>query len=65
MSAAQRRVAITGIGIVSPIGISREGLWRGLQERRSAVRTVTRWDPAMFRSHNAAEIDDCAAAPQY
>ena len=57
-SAAKRRVAITGIGIVSPIGTSREGLWLGLQSGRSAVRTVTRFDPAMFRSHNAAEIND-------
>jgi len=56
--APRRRVAITGIGIVSPIGISREGLWQGLQSGRSAVRTVTRFDPAMFRSRNAAEIDD-------
>src|SRR5690349_12062653 len=53
-----RRVAITGIGIVSPIGTTREGLWQGLQAGRSAVRTITRWDPGMFRSHNAAEIDD-------
>ena len=57
-SVAKRRVAITGIGIVSPIGISREGLWRGLQSGRSAVRTITRFDPSMFRSHNAAEIDE-------
>jgi 3-oxoacyl-[acyl-carrier-protein] synthase II len=56
--AAKRRVAVTGIGIVSPIGISREGLWNGLKSARSAVRTVTRFDPGMFRSHNAAEIDD-------
>ena len=53
-----RRVAITGIGIVSPIGIAREGLWQGLRSGKSAVRTVTRFDPAMFRSKNAAEIDD-------
>ncbi len=59
MSAAtKRRVAVTGIGIVSPIGISRDGLWNGLQSRRSAVRTITRFDPSIFRSRNAAEIDD-------
>jgi 3-oxoacyl-[acyl-carrier-protein] synthase II len=57
-SAAKRRVAVTGIGVVSPIGISREGLWQGLQSGQSAVRTLTRFDPAMFRSRNAAEIDD-------
>jgi 3-oxoacyl-[acyl-carrier-protein] synthase II len=55
---SSRRVAVTGIGIVCPIGISREGLWQGLLAGRSAVRTITRFDPSIFRSHNAAQIDD-------
>jgi 3-oxoacyl-[acyl-carrier-protein] synthase II len=55
---SSRRVAVTGIGIVCPIGIAREGLWQGLQASRSAVRTITRFDPSMFRSHNAAQIED-------
>ncbi|HKG95536.1 MAG TPA: beta-ketoacyl-ACP synthase II [Gemmatimonadaceae bacterium] len=59
---ARRRVVITGIGAITPIGIAREGLWEGLRRRRSAVRTVTRFDPAPFRSQNAAEIDDFAPA---
>jgi 3-oxoacyl-[acyl-carrier-protein] synthase II len=50
-------VAITGIGAVTPIGISREGLWDGLRGCQSAVRSVTRFDPSLFRSRNAAEID--------
>ncbi|HEX8116028.1 MAG TPA: beta-ketoacyl synthase N-terminal-like domain-containing protein, partial [Pyrinomonadaceae bacterium] len=54
----RRRVVITGIGAVTPIGLSREGLWDGLRRQRSAVRTVTRFDPSLFRSHNAAEVDD-------
>jgi 3-oxoacyl-[acyl-carrier-protein] synthase II len=55
---SSRRVAVTGIGVVCPIGIAREGLWQGLQASRSAVRTITRFDPSIFRSHNAAQIDD-------
>jgi 3-oxoacyl-[acyl-carrier-protein] synthase II len=54
----QRRVVVTGIGVVTPIGIGKEGLWDGLRARRSAVRTITRFDPSLFRSRNAAEIDD-------
>ncbi|MBA3673200.1 MAG: beta-ketoacyl-ACP synthase II [Gemmatimonadaceae bacterium] len=54
----RRRVAITGIGAVTPIGIGAEGLWSGLRAERSAVRTVDRFDPEMFRSHNAAQVDD-------
>ena len=54
----RRRVVITGMGAVTPIGLTREGLWDGLRRQRSAVRTVTRFDPSIFRSHNAAEVDD-------
>ena len=53
-----RRVVITGLGAVTPIGTAVEGLWAGLQARTSAVRTVTRFDPAPFRSRMAAEIPD-------
>src|SRR5262249_24520516 len=38
----------------------RDGLWAGLQAGRSAVRTITRFDPSMFRSHNGAQVDDFA-----
>jgi 3-oxoacyl-[acyl-carrier-protein] synthase II len=53
-----RAVVITGVGAVTPIGTTARGLWEGLERGRSAVRTVTRFDPAPFRSHNAAEIPD-------
>jgi len=53
-----RRVVITGIGAVTPIGIGTEGLWRGLEARRSVVGPVTRFDPAPFRSRIAAEVPD-------
>src|SRR5213594_1464268 len=53
-----RRVVITGIGAVTPIGTAVDGLWNGLQARSSAVRTVTRFDPTPFRSRMAAEIPD-------
>ena len=54
----RRRVVITGIGAITPIGITGEGLWQGLREQRSAVRSITRFDPSIFRSHNAAEVND-------
>ena len=53
-----RRVVVTGIGCVTPIGTGVEGLWAGLHARRSAVRTITRFDPEPFRSRIAAEIPD-------
>src|SRR5439155_8256660 len=53
-----RRVVITGVGAVTPIGTAADGLWAGLVARRSAVRAVTRFDPTPFRSRIAAEIPD-------
>jgi 3-oxoacyl-[acyl-carrier-protein] synthase II len=54
----RRRVAITGIGALTPIGTTQEELWCGLLRQRSAVRSLSRFDPSIFRSHNAAEIND-------
>ncbi|HTT68057.1 MAG TPA: beta-ketoacyl-ACP synthase II [Gemmatimonadales bacterium] len=53
-----RRVVVTGVGCVTPIGTGADGLWDGLRARRSAVRTITRFDPTPFRSRIAAEIPD-------
>lgn len=53
-----RRVAITGIGCLTPIGHGVDGLWKGLQRRESAVRRIRRFDSSMLRSQIAAEIDD-------
>ena len=53
-----RRVVVTGVGGVTPIGTGVEGLWDGLRARRAAVRAITRFDPSPFRSRIAAEIPD-------
>jgi 3-oxoacyl-[acyl-carrier-protein] synthase II len=52
------RVAITGIGPVTAVGIGVAGMWEGLQRQRSPVRKVTRFDPAPWRTKIAAEVDD-------
>jgi 3-oxoacyl-[acyl-carrier-protein] synthase II len=54
----ERRVVITGVGAVTPIGTGVDGLWAGLAARASAVREITRFDPTPYRSHIAAEIPD-------
>ena len=58
MPNSTRRVVITGIGAVTPIGTGRQELWQGLRARRSAVGPVTRFDPSPFRSRIAAQIPD-------
>jgi len=57
----RRRVVITGIGAITPIGLARDGLWDGLRRERSAVRPLSRFDPSPYRSHNAAEVNDFVA----
>jgi len=52
----RRRVVITGIGAVTPIGITVGGMWEGLRSEQSAIRSISRFDPTPFRSHNAAEV---------
>jgi len=52
-----RRVVITGIGSITPIGLGVQGLWEGLRRRRSAIRGITRFDPAPFKSRIAGEVD--------
>ncbi len=54
--AETRRVVITGIGTLSPLGIGKEALWSGLKASRSAVGLLTRFDPEPFRSRMAGEV---------
>ena len=54
----RRRVVITGIGAITPIGLGVEGLWAGLRRRVSAVRCITRFDPTAFKSRIAGEVPD-------
>lgn len=58
MARSPRRVWITGIGLVTPIGIGRDAFWHGLKAARSPVKLLDRFDPSAFRSHVAAQVDD-------
>jgi len=52
----RRRVAITGLGAVTPIGIGVKAFWRGLREGALGVGPITRFDPAPFACRVAAEV---------
>ncbi len=54
----RRRVVITGIGAVTPIGTGAGGLWDGVMANVSAVRRIDRFDAGPFPSRIAAQIDD-------
>src|ERR1700691_1079646 len=53
----QRRVVITGFGLVTPIGSDADSFWRSLLEGRSGVRTIRSFDPSALPTRFAAEID--------
>ncbi len=53
-----RRVVVTGIGAVTPIGLGAMGLYAGILRAQSAVTRISRFDPAMFGSQVAAEVRD-------
>jgi 3-oxoacyl-[acyl-carrier-protein] synthase II len=54
----RRRVWITGIGVVTPIGIGVDAFRAGLRTGRSPVRRIDRFDPSPFRSRVAAQVDE-------
>ena len=55
---AQRRVVITGLGMVTPLGTGTEKSWDGLMEGRSAVKRTTLFDPSDLPCQIAAEVPD-------
>jgi len=54
----KRRVVITGLGIVSPVGNSVESAWDNIVNGRSGVGRITRFDPSAFNAQIAGEVKD-------
>ncbi len=52
----RRRVVITGLGIVSPIGNSVDEVWASLTSGRSGIATVTKFDASAFPVQIAGEV---------
>ncbi len=52
----RRRVVITGIGLVTPLGNGSQDTWRGLLEGRSGVGPITRFEASQFPTRIAAEV---------
>jgi 3-oxoacyl-[acyl-carrier-protein] synthase II len=56
--AHKRRVVVTGVGLVTPLGNTREENWRALLEGRSGAGPITHFDAARFDVRFAAEVKD-------
>jgi len=68
MSTSQKkRVVVTGIGIVSPMGLNRESSWNSIKEGKSGISLITRFDPKECPAKIAGEVkgfDPCAPLAQ-
>jgi 3-oxoacyl-[acyl-carrier-protein] synthase II len=51
-----RRVAVTGLGLVSPVGIGNDANWKALLSGENGVGPITRFDPSPFTCRIAAEV---------
>ncbi|MFD7107040.1 beta-ketoacyl-[acyl-carrier-protein] synthase family protein [Streptomyces celluloflavus] len=56
-----RRIAITGLGVVAPGSMGTKGFWEMIVAGRTATRAITAFDASAFRSRIAAEVDFDAA----
>src|SRR5439155_6317389 len=56
MASSSRRVVITGLGVISPIGLDKAAYWEALCTSRSGVRPITSFDPAALPCRIGGEI---------
>src|SRR5215210_5344907 len=53
-----RRVVVTGVGIVSPLGIGTEANWEALCAGRSGIGPITHFDASQFSARIAGQVKD-------
>ena len=58
----KNRVVITGIGMVSPLGLDRQSTWQSLVAGKSGVAQIASFDPEGYKTTIAAEVKDFDAA---
>ena len=56
MSGLRRRVAITGIGAVTPLGLDAESTWQSCRNGRGGIDYITAFDANHLTTHIAAEV---------
>jgi 3-oxoacyl-[acyl-carrier-protein] synthase II len=54
----RRRVVVTGVGLVTPLGTGTERNWEGLAAGRSGVRAISRFDASILPARVAGEVPD-------
>ncbi len=54
----KRRVVVTGVGLVTPLGTGKDKTWNNLINGKSGIGTITRFDASEMRSRIAGEVTD-------
>ncbi len=52
------KIAVTGIGVVSPSGIGKRQFWANIKSGRSFIKKITRFEAEKYPAHIAGQIDD-------
>ena len=60
-----RRVAITGLGVVSSLGKSAGAFWKNVLEGQCGIHTISSFDPSAFACRIAAEVKDFDPTPAF
>src|SRR5688572_26290650 len=55
---SRRRVVVTGLGIVSPVGIGVDVAWPAILAGKSGIAPITRFDASTFPTRIAGEVKD-------
>ena len=58
----KRRVVVTGLGAVTPVGIGTEAFWNSLKAGQVGIDRITQFDTEKFKVKLAAEVKDFKAA---
>ncbi|MCH8325005.1 MAG: beta-ketoacyl-ACP synthase II [Bacteroidetes bacterium] len=58
MSEVYRRVVITGMGVVTPIGLTINDFWQAMMEGKSGADVITKFDASRFKTRFACELKD-------
>lgn len=54
----EKRIVITGVGVIAPNGIGKEQFWDALKKGKSGIRRITTFDPEPFPTKVAGEVTD-------
>ncbi len=58
MPSSTRRAVLTGLGVISPLGLSNDSFWNSLTQKKTGIRRVTAFDASALPTRIAGEVPD-------